>query len=40
MRERLLGVCGLDSVPLKSISFPEPQIVTMFGNRVIADVIG
>lgn len=29
---------GLDSVLLKSMSFTEPQNVTLFENMVIADV--
>ena len=30
---------GLDNVPSKFTSFPEPQNVTLFGNTVFADVI-
>ena len=33
------GCFGLDRVPLKFMAFLESQNVTLFGNRVTADVI-
>jgi hypothetical protein len=34
------GICtGLSSVLPKSMSFPEPQNMTIFGNRVFIDII-